>query len=154
MRSRLIPQVRLFLRMTALTLLWCVAAGVANLVTNRHWPTIEGTVSFLGECSKAGAVLGLIAVAVALLFGRVRDPLGFKSALAVCVSALPACLTLVLLFLILAYSSDMSLDDAIWAMVMLSNLPFACWFSQIVARKYLREISPEKRKAKPKAAGA
>ena len=99
--------------------------------------------------AKAGAVLGSIAVAIAFLFGGVQDPSRFKLAMALCICAFPACLTLLLLILILTFSSDMSLADAIRVLPLMSNLPFAYWFSQIVARKYLREVSPEKRKGKP-----
>ena len=154
MRSRLIAQLRMFLRMTGLTLLWCVAVGVVNLAAIRQWPTIESAVSFLVDCTKAGAVLGLITVTVAVLFGRVRNPLEFKAALAVCICALPALLTFMLLILFLPFAADMSLDGSIIVLALLSNLPFAYWLSQIVARKYLREISPEKPKGRPTAGGA
>ena len=149
MKSRMIPQLRMFLRMTALTLLWCMAVGVANLAAEGHWPTSEHTFAFLVDCAKAGAVLGLIAVAVALLFGGVHNPGRFKLAMALCISALPACLTIFILIMISMFSVKLSFTDVIQLLPLLSNLPFAYWFSQIVARKYLGEISPGKRKQRP-----
>ena len=149
MNLRMTPQLRLFLRMTGLTLLWCAAVGVANHAAVGRWPTVELAVAFLVKCAKAGAVLGLIAVVVALLFGQVQNPRRFKFAMALCISALPACLTIFSLIMIWIYSVELSFTDVINVLPLLSNLPFAYWFSQIVAGKYLREISPRKRKQKP-----
>ena len=149
MQSRRIPQFRLFLRMMGLTLLWCVAVGVANHAAEGHWPTIGNAVAFIVECAKAGAILGLIAVVVALLFGRVHNPRRFKLAMALCISALPVGFTIFSLMMIWMVSGELSFTDVIRLLPILSNLPFAYWFSQIVARKYLRDISPETRKGKP-----
>lgn len=153
MNLRMTAQLRLFLRMTGLTVLWCAAVGLANHAAEGSWPTIAQTVAFLVNCAKAGAVLGLIAVAVALLFGRVNNVRRFKLAMALCISALPACFTFIILIMLWMYSVELSFTDVIQLLPLLSNLPFAYWFSQIVARKYLREISSEKRKAKPTPGG-
>ncbi|MDE2637065.1 MAG: hypothetical protein OXI30_11945 [Chloroflexota bacterium] len=149
MQSRRIPQFRLFLRMVGLTLLWCVAVGVANHAAEGHWPTVEHAFSFLVTCTKAGAVLGVIALVVALAFGRVRNPRRFKLAMALCICALPACATTFILIIIWAFSSELSIAGYIHLLLICSNLPFALWFSQIAARKYLRDISSEKRKGRP-----
>ena len=147
--SRTTPQLRLFLRMTGLTLLWCVAVGFANHAPEGHWPPFEQAVEFLVGCAKASAVSGLIAVVVALLFGRVDNPRRFKLAMALCISAFPAGVTVLSLFMFWIYSVELSFTDVIQLLPLLSILPFAYWFSQIVARKYLRDISPEKRKGQP-----
>ena len=137
-----------------LTLLWSVTFGIVNNAPLGYWPTLEDIVAFVLLSAKAGSVLGLIAVTIALLFGRVQDPSRFKLAMALCICAFPACFTLILLILTLTFSSDMSLSDAIRLLPLFSNLPFAYCFSQIVARKYLSDISPDKRKAKPAPGGA
>ena len=148
MKSRMVPQLRMFLRMAGLTLLWCVAVGAANHAAAGDWLTFEHTVANLLDCAKVGALLGVIAVAVALLFGCLHNPGRFKLVMALGICALPACMTIFALCLISIFSVEWSFTSVFQSLTLLSNLPFAYWFSQIVARKYLREISPRKRKVK------
>ena len=149
MKSRVLPQFRMFLRLTGLFLAWCLAVGGFNHAATGDWPTINHILDFTISCAQLGALLGAIAVAVAILFGEVRNPQRFKLALAICVSVLPASATVFMLFLIMAFMPDLALAEAVLLLPTLSSVPLVVWFSQIVARHYLREISPRKRKQKP-----
>ena len=146
MKSRALPQLRMFLRFTGLFLAWSIAVGA--IIYSARFSLV---LNFAKICTPFGALLGLIAIVVALLFGEVRNPRGFKLAVAFCTSILPACLTALmirLVFMSLPLEFAISASDAIWALAPMSIFPCVIWFSQIAARKYLRDISLEKRKRK------
>ena len=153
MKSRALPQLRLLLRFTGLFLAWSIIVGLIH-----YSGRVYLVVHFAKICTLFGAFLGLIAVVVALLFGEVRNPRAFKLTLALCTSAMPACLTVLMMSLAMMMSFaimslppelGISVSDAIRGLALMSISPCVIWFSQIVARYYLREISPRKRKQKP-----
>ena len=147
MKFRALPQLRMFLLFTGLFLAWSIVVGHINYSGRLYL-----VVNFVKICTLFGAFLGLKAVVVALLFGEVRNPRRFKLTVAVCTSALPAFITAFLMELAITglpieFGGRASID--IQALALMSVFPCVIWFSQIVARKYLREISPRKRKVKP-----
>ena len=142
MKSRALPQIRMFLRFTGLFLVWSIVVGVII-----HSAGFHLVLNFAKIGALFGAFLGLIAVVVALLYGDVRNHKGFKQTIVVCTSALPACLVAFLLHILSAV--EVNASGAIYSLAILSVLPCVVWISRIVARKYLREISPRKRKQKP-----
>ncbi len=143
MKSRASAQLRMFLRMTGMILAWSV---VLSLLTG-HGAGFYHVLNFATIGAFFGALLGLIAVVVALLFGEVYDHGQFKLTLAIFTSLLPA--FLVLLFLGIASAYRVSASEFIFVLAIVSILPCVIWFSQIVARQYLQEIAPRKRKEKP-----
>ena len=147
MKSRALPQLRMFLRFIGLILAWSIVVGIINYSARFYL-----VAHFAKICTLFGAFLGLIVVVVALLFGEVRNPQGFKLTAAVCTSALPACLTALMMsvaFIGLPTEFGVSVSEGIRALALMSIFPCVIWFSQIVARQYLREISARKRKQKP-----
>lgn len=132
----------MFLRFTGLFLAWSIVVG-AIIYSARFNLVLD----FAKICTPFGALLGLIAVVVALLYGEDCNPKGFKQTLAVCTSALPACL--VVYFLPIVSLFWVNTSGVIYLLALLSIFPCVIWISQIVAGKYLREISPRKRKQKP-----
>ena len=147
MKSRALPQFRMFLRFSGLFLLWSIVVG----------PVLgtRGGFAYASKFATIGALFGLllatIAVVVALLYGEVRDRGRFKLAVGISTSALPACLTAAVISLTkmsLPIEFEVSVSESIRALALMSMLPCVIWFSQIAARRYLREISPRKRKQK------
>lgn len=135
---------RLFLRMTGMIMAWSIVAGLIigadiGLFYVAHFTKV---------CTPFGALLALIAVVVALAFGEVRNHRRFKLTIAVCTSALPACVTLIMVWLALAFH-PIGVDDVVMLLAVVSLFPCVIFFSQLAARHYLREISPRKRKQKP-----
>ena len=133
----------MFLRITGLMVAW---SAVLCLLIN-HGANLQYLLNFATIGALFGALLGLIAVVVALLFGEVRDHGQFKLTLAVCTSVLPAGLAAFVLHLASAFG--VSVKEFIYVLAIVSILPCVIWFSQLVARQYLREIAPRKRKQKP-----
>ena len=148
MKSRALPQFRMLLRFTGLVLAWSILVSLV-IGTDTGYNHV---VNFARIGALFGAFLGLIAVVVALIIGEVRDHGQFKLTLALFTSLLPGFLVIFLLHLASAFG--ISASEFIYLLVILSILPCVIWFSQIVARQYLREISPRKRKQKPTQYGA
>ena len=147
MKSRALPQLRMFLRFACLFLAWSIIVGLINY-SGRFYLVAH----FAKICTLFGAFLGSIALVVALLFGEVRNTRRFKLTVALCTSAWPACLTALMMslaFMSLPMESGVSASEGFRALALMSVFPCAIWFSQVVARQYLREISPRKRKRKP-----
>ena len=128
MKSRAIPQLRLFLRFTGLFLVWSIVVGI---ITNSA--RFYLVLNFAKIGALFGAFLGLIAVVVALLYGEVRNHKGFKQTLVVCTSALPACLVAFLLHIL--SSVEVNTSGSIYSLAILSVFPCVVWISRIVARQ-------------------
>ena len=137
----------MILRMTGLCLIWYIIAFSLFDVFEGEPPQLDLILESAMPYIQIGALLGLIAAAVGILFGEVRNPLRFKLAVAIFTSVLPASFTIVALLYMLA--SELSSAEVLFLLIFMSNIPCVLWFSQIVARIYLREISPRKRKVNP-----
>ena len=130
----------MFLRFTGLFLAWSIVVGLVIYAAR-----FNVMLSFAIVSTWFGALLGLIAVAVALLYGDVHNHREFKKTLAVCTSALPAYLVAFFLHIASLFGISSS-ADVIFSLSIVSVFPITILFSQIVARHYLREISPRKQK--------